>query len=91
MSEEEEKAIDRLKYINMAYDCNNYYSKYDLDCIKTLLQLLEQKDNKINKVIDKLKLFKNDLKAYEDVRNNHYVPIGAVGIRINELLKILEE
>lgn len=58
---------------------------------KRIIQLLEQKDNKINKVIDKLKLFKNDLKAYEDVRNNHYVPIGAVGIRINELLKILEE
>lgn len=42
----EEKAIDRLKYIDMAYDCNNYYSKYDLDCIETVLQLLEQKDTR---------------------------------------------
>lgn len=85
MSEEEAKEHAEIFYYG------KQLWKEDLECIKTLLQLLEQKDNKINKVIDKLKLFKNDLKAYEDVRNNHYVPIGAVGIRINELLKILEE
>lgn len=42
-----EEAIERLKYIDMAYNCNNYYSKYDLDCIETVLQLLKEQDNKI--------------------------------------------
>ena len=40
----EEEAIERLKYIDMQYDCNNYYSRYDLDCIETVLNLLEKKD-----------------------------------------------
>ena len=44
----EEEAIEKLKYINMAYDCNNYYSRYELDCIETVLNLLEKK----NKIID---------------------------------------
>ena len=37
MKENVEEAIDRLEYINIAYDCNNYYSRYDLDCIEILL------------------------------------------------------
>ena len=37
----EEEAIERLKYIDMQYDCNNYYSRYDLDCIETVLNILE--------------------------------------------------
>ena len=44
----EEEAIEKLKYIKMAYDCNNYYSRYELDCIETALNLLEKK----NKIID---------------------------------------
>ena len=44
----EEEAIERLKYIDMQYDCNNYYSRYDLDCIEAVLKLLEKKD----KIID---------------------------------------
>ncbi len=44
----EEEVIEKLKYINMAYDCNNYYSRYELDCIETVLNLLEKK----NKIID---------------------------------------
>lgn len=43
----EEEAIEKLKYINMAYDCNNYYSRYELDCIETVLNLLENKDKQI--------------------------------------------
>ena len=37
MKENVEEAIDRLEYVNRAYDCNNYYSRYDLDCIQILL------------------------------------------------------
>jgi len=48
----EEEAIEKLKYINMAYDCNNYYSRYELDCIETVLNLLEKK----NKIIDLMAL-----------------------------------
>lgn len=43
----EEEAIERLKYIDRQYDCNNYYSRYDLDCIETVLNLLENKDKEI--------------------------------------------
>lgn len=32
-----EGAIDRLEYVNRAYDYNNHYSRYDLDCIEILL------------------------------------------------------
>ena len=46
----EEEAIERLKYIDMQYDCNNYYSRYDLDCIETLLNLLEKKDKMIDEM-----------------------------------------
>ena len=37
MKENIEEAIDRLEYVNRAYDYNNYYSRYDLDCIQILL------------------------------------------------------
>lgn len=37
MKENIEEAIDRLEYVNRAYDCNNYYSRYDLGCIEILL------------------------------------------------------
>lgn len=46
----EEEAIERLKYIDRQYDCNNYYSRYDLDCIETVLNLLEKKDEEIERL-----------------------------------------
>jgi len=44
-----EEAIKRLEHIDRYYDCNNYYSKHDLDCIETALKELErlQEENKI--------------------------------------------
>ena len=51
----DKEAIERLKYINMAYDCNNYYSRYDLDCIETALNLLQTQQAEIenkDKIID---------------------------------------
>lgn len=43
-----EEAIKRLEHIDRYYDCNNYYSKHDLDCIETALKELErlQEENK---------------------------------------------
>lgn len=52
-----EEAIERLKYIDMAYNCNNYYSKYDLDCIEKVLQLIEEQDTIINKAKDLLEKY----------------------------------
>lgn len=75
MTEEEEKAIERLEYINRQYDCCDYYSIYDLDCIETILNLIdklkrenEQLKNEyiipdyILKDIDELKRENNELK-----------------------------
>lgn len=50
-----EKAIEKLEYVNRWYNCNNYYSKYELDCIEVLLDYVEklQKENKkLNLIID---------------------------------------
>ena len=47
--------------------------------------------NNIQAVKDKLNQFKIDLKLYqEQYGNKKDVPVGAIGVRINELLKILE-
>lgn len=55
-----EEAIKRLEHIDRYYDCNNYYSKYDLDCIETVLKELErlQEENRqqrwqLNSVFEK--------------------------------------
>ena len=53
----EEEAIERLKYIDMQYDCNNYYSRYDLDCIETVLNLLEKKDKMIDEMAETLRYY----------------------------------
>lgn len=55
MTDKEKEAIERLKYIDMQYDCNNYYSRYDLDCIETILNLLQTQQAEIEnkeKIID---------------------------------------
>lgn len=49
MTDKEKEAIERLKYIDMQYDCNNYYSRYDLDCIETILNLLQTQQAEIEK------------------------------------------
>ena len=64
MKENIEEAIDRLEYVNRAYDCNNYYSRYDLDCIQILLSdykrvleinevLLKENKELKNKIMEK--------------------------------------
>ncbi len=49
MSEEDKKAIQRLEYINRQYDCNNYYSIYDLECIETILNLIQSQQEELEK------------------------------------------
>ena len=57
MKENVEEAIDRLEYVNRAYDYNNYYSRYDLDCIQILLsdykRVLKENEELKNKIMDK--------------------------------------
>ena len=64
MKENVEEAIDRLEYVNRAYDYNNYYSRYDLDCIQILLSdykrvlemnevLLKENEELKDKIMDK--------------------------------------
>lgn len=52
MSEEEKKAIQRLEYVNRQYDCNNYYSIYDLECIETVLNLIQKQQKEIELLKD---------------------------------------
>lgn len=47
MTNEQEEAIEKLRYVNRWYDCNNYYSRYELDCIDTVLSLIKEQDKKI--------------------------------------------
>ena len=42
LTKEQEEAIEKLKYIDRYYDCNNYYSRYDLDCIEIVLNLIQE-------------------------------------------------
>ena len=63
-----EEAIERLKYINMAYDYNNYYSRYDLDCIETALNLIQTQQAELEKKEKQI-----DLMAKEIYECNEYI------------------
>ena len=52
MTTEQKEAIDRLNYINRAYDYNNYYSTYDLDCIDVVLNLIQEQEKQISAALD---------------------------------------
>ena len=49
-----QEAIDRLESVNSSYDCNNYYRRYDLDCIEILLsdykRVLKENEHKTEKI-----------------------------------------
>ena len=73
MTTEQKEAIDRLNYINRAYDLNNYYSNYDLDCIDVVLNLIQEQEaelKKKEKIIDELaKAFKqDDVRSVEEIK-----------------------
>ena len=65
MTTEQKEAIDRLNYINRAYDYNNYYSTYDLDCIDIVLNLvqdLQRKNFELNQKNEYFAWLNKDLK-----------------------------
>lgn len=70
MKENVEEAIDRLEYINRAYDYNNYYSRYDLDCIQILLsdykRVLKENEELKNKIIEEDLDIKKISKKYKN-------------------------
>lgn len=79
----EKEIVEHLKHMHdgideLPYECE---MNRDIEAIQEVLQLLEQKDNKINKVIDKLK------EVQEEFIN--YCP-DCVDLA-NDILKILEE
>ena len=49
MTNEQREAIEKLEYVNRWYDCNNYYSRYELDCIDTVLSLIKAQQEEISK------------------------------------------
>lgn len=49
MTNEQREAIEKLEYVNRWYDCNNYYSRYELDCIDTVLSLIKEQQEDIEK------------------------------------------
>lgn len=82
--EAKERLEDLIDTCNKGIEMHPYDKELfetDKKALETVLQLLEQKDNKINKVIDKLKDVQEDLINYcpdcVDLANN--------------ILKILEE
>ena len=58
---------------------------------RKLVQYLEQKESILDKVTDKLKQFKTDLKEHEEkYEYKKDISTGLVGVRINAILKIIE-
>ena len=102
MKENVEEAIDRLEYINKAYDCNNYYSRYDLDCIEILLsdykrvlkeneELKEDRD-KFKKALGRRITYCNELeKDLFENGSNYVIPKQKVKDKIEELKQERDE
>ena len=59
--------------------------------IKDYIQKLEQKESILDKVTDKLKQLKTDLKEHEKkYEHKKDISTGLIGVRINAILKIIE-
>lgn len=91
MNKELEEAIERLDYIEKYYDCNNYYNKYDLDCIETVLKELKRLQEKTiekDKIREKIEEQKELKEKYLEMREYGQVDIRLYKIAIlEELLK----
>ena len=99
-----EEAIKRLEHIDRYYNCNNYYSKYDLDCIETVLKELErlQEENKdlkqanrekANKVIEITDLYMKSVskdQIREKIENEKINISGLEVITVEDLKELLE-
>lgn len=74
MTKEQEEAIEKLEHVNRYYDCNNYYSRYELDCIETVLNMIKEKDKKtkrLKKENANLKMLLIDVAS----ENNHLLKV----------------
>lgn len=75
MTKEQEEAIGKLEHVNRYYDCNNYYSRYELDCIETVLNMLKEKDKEIEHQIEK--------------RNNQKAALAILNEKQKEMNKLI--
>lgn len=99
MSEEEaikqieDLILDRESFIQNDKEYDDIFLK-DIQALKTVLQLLEQKDNKKNKLINKLKETIKEERAFmKDLEHKNVAFHYANGRETlsKEILKILEE
>lgn len=73
MDKELEEAIKRLDHIEKYYDCNNYYNKYDLDCIETVLNELQRLQKENNKLERANKTYINSIQSITPVLLEDYI------------------
>lgn len=87
LSKEEKKAIDKMNKFARVHQDMSVVSAKDMDIVSKLVEkqqkLLEQKDNKINKVIEYIKD-----NAY-DMHDGTFV--GMTKDEVEKILKILED
>lgn len=65
MTNGQREAIEKLEYVNRWYDCNNYYSRYELDCIDTVLSLIKEQEEQLEKKDKQIDLMANCILARE--------------------------
>ena len=92
MTKEQEEAIEKLEHVNRYYDCNNYYSRYELDCIEIVLNMLKEKDKRIKELEEEknnsipIKKIKDKIKELANTKGDL-----ATYIATSERIKVLEE
>ena len=62
-----EEAIERLEYIDRAYNCNNYYSTWDLKCIEILLSDYKRVLKENEKLRTEVNSLKEDNERYQEL------------------------
>lgn len=84
-NKELEEAIERLGHIEKYYDCNNYYSKYDLDCIETVLKELKRLQKENDKLERANKTYINSIQSITPVLLEDYIEKDRIREKIEEL------
>ena len=89
-----EEAIDRLEYVNRSYDCNNYYRRYDLDCIEILLsdykRVLKENEHKTEK-IENQKSELAILNDYQELQDNYIKKYDEINEGLQAMINVLQE
>ena len=68
MTNGQREAIEKLEYVNRWYDCNNYYSRYELDCIDTVLSLIKEQQAEMEDLKNKSVLIKRYFKKCDLIK-----------------------